>query len=375
MIKKGISTTLIFIIITSTFFVVPTLAKPQVSAESVILIDGRTGRVLFSKKPNAKKPIASVTKVMTAILVIERASPEEVVTADISAERTAESEIYLEKNEKMTVEDLLYALLLQSANDAAVALAKHISPTVPDFAELMNKKAKKLKMNDSIFYNPHGLGDTNISTASDLAKLGRYALRNPIFSQIVKTKEITINGKRNRKVYNRNKLLWRYPYAIGIKTGYTKGAGSCLLSAAKKRDMSLIAVTLKAKEHEKTFAEAQEIFDWAYKYFKYHSIAQKGKVVSKVNVPFRFNKMSLGVGKDFGVISSKGSNLKTKINLSKSIELPIKKGDTLGQLRVYKGKELLAEEPLKAQSSAEEIGFFSKLAYWVKYLFKKIVPV
>ncbi|TET53875.1 MAG: D-alanyl-D-alanine carboxypeptidase [Actinobacteria bacterium] len=375
MIKKSILTTLVFIIITNTFFVVPTLAKLDVGAESAILVDGRTGRVLFSKKPNAQKSIASVTKVMTAILVIENASPEEVVTVDISAERTAESEIYLEKNEKMTVENLLYALMLQSANDAAVALAKHISPSVPEFAELMNEKAKKLKMNDSIFYNPHGLGDTNISTASDLAKLGRYALRNPIFSQIVKTKEITINGKRNRKVYNRNKLLWRYPYAIGIKTGYTKGAGSCLLSAAKKRDMSLIAVTLKAKDHENTFTEAQEIFDWAYKNFRYHLIAQKGKVVSKVNIPFNFKKMSLGVGKDFGVISSKVSNLKTKINLSKSIELPIKKGDTLGQLKVYEGKELLAEEPLKARSSAGEVGFFSKLTYWIKYLFKKVAPV
>lgn len=350
-------------------------AEPSVDATSAILIDGQTGRVLWSKNPYAKRPIASTTKIMTGLIAIEQSSPEEVVTTDKAAEKTAESEIFLEKNEKMTVMDMLYALLVQSANDSAVALAKHISGSVPAFIDLMmNKKASALGLKNTNFSNPHGLWDANISTAYDMAQLGRVALKNPAFAQIVKTKQIVIRGKTKRKIFNRNKLLWRYKYAVGIKTGYTRKAGYCLVSAAKKGNMLLIATTLNSKTHDSSFNNAKGIFEYGFSDFKYVSVAKRGQTKAKVDIPFSFEKMNLAAEDNFGVIISKKSKINTKFHLRKDLTLPIRKGSTLGHIKVFEGKKLIATKALKAQRNAPEVGITGRISYWIKYLFKKLIP-
>lgn len=349
------------------------IAAPVVDASSAVLIDGQTGKVLWSKNADQIRPIASTTKIMTGLLAIEKVSPEEVVTADNLTEKTAESEIYLEKNEKMTVNDLIYALMLQSANDAAVALAKHISGSVPDFAELMNAKAKTLGLKNSRFVNPHGLYDANKSTANDMAQLGRHAIKNRVFASIVRTKKVSIKGKTKRTIFNRNKLLWRYPYAVGIKTGYTKPAGFCLVSAAKKGKMLLVAATLNSKTQDSSFSNAKNIFEYGFRRLKYVPVSKKGQVLKKIDVPFTFNKMAIGTDEDFGVTADKNSQINTKIFSSQEVNLPIHKGDRLGQIRVYDGSKLIASKALKAQKSAPEIGVFGKLAYWFKSFFRQVV--
>jgi len=360
---------IILIILLAGSWLQPALAGPVVDATSAVLIDGRTGRVLFAKNPYQKRPIASTTKIMTGLLVIEEADPEEVVTATKGVENTAESEIYLEDKEKMTVHDLLYALLLQSANDAAVALAKHISGSEAKFVKLMNKKARKIGLKNTTFANPHGLKDVNISTAYDMAQLGRIALKNPVFAQIVKTKQVKIKGKKAREVFNRNKLLWRYPYAVGIKTGYTWPAGYCLVSAAEKGQMLLVAATLNSKTHESSFDNAKRLFEYGFSNFKYVPVARAGQVKARAAIPFNFEKLKLVSATDFGVVIEKSAQVNTKIHLRNGIDLPIKKGDTLGHIKVFEGSKLIATKALEAQKNVGEVGLFAKVSFWIRSLF------
>ncbi len=373
-INRKISLLIISIIILLASWL-PAIAEPSVSATSAVLIDGQTGKVLWSKNPHLRRPIASTTKIMTGLMTIENLSPEEVVTADTNTEKTAESEIYLKKNEKMSVSDLLYALMLQSANDAAVALANHISGSVPKFAIAMNKKAEILGLVNTNFKNPHGLYDANTSSAYDMALLGKAAMDNKIFAGIVKTKSAVINGKTKRKVINRNKLLWQYPLAVGIKTGYTKAAGYCLVSAAKKDEMLLIAATLNSPGKNESFDNAKSLFEYGFSQLKYFSIAKKGQIKAEIDVPFSFEKMKLKADEDFGVVSTKNAKIKTKVSLRKTVNLPIKKGDTLGQLKVFEGKKLLLKKNLVATKNVDEVEFLAKITFWLKSFAKRLINI
>ena len=373
MFKKISIIGLILIVFLNALFL-PSFGELAVDSSSAVLIDSQTGKVLWAKNPNVRRKIASTTKIMTGLLAIEELSPEEVVTSDASVESTGESEIYLEKGEKMTVSDLLYALMLRSANDAAVALAKQVSGSVDGFAKLMNKRAGALGLKNSDFSSPHGLWDQNTSTAYDMALLGREALENEVFATIVNTKTTVIKGKRSRKIINRNNLLWQYPRAVGIKTGYTKASGYCLVSAAQKGPVRLITATLNSSVRQSSFDDAKKLFKYGFSQLKYTQIVKKGQVKAKTDVPYSFEKMSLIASKDFGVVTEKKSKIITEIDLRKEVKLPINKGDVLGHIKVYEGKKLLAKQELVAQKDAAEVGLFEKLGFWLKSLFRTLSP-
>ena len=373
MFKKISIIGLILIVFLNALFL-PSFGELAVDSSSAVLIDSQTGKVLWAKNPNVRRKIASTTKIMTGLLVIEELSPEEVVTSDASVESTGESEIYLEKGEKMTVSDLLYALMLRSANDAAVALANQVSGSVESFAKRMDKRAKTLGLKNTDFSSPHGLWDQNTSTAYDMALLGREALKNEVFATIVNTKTTVIKGKRSRKIINRNNLLWQYPSAVGIKTGYTKASGYCLVSAAQKGPVRLIAATLNSSVRQASFDDAKKLFKYGFSQLKYTQIVKKGQVKAKTDVPYSFEKMSLIASKDFGVVTEKKSKIITEIDLRKEVKLPINKGDVLGHIKVYEGKKLLAKQELVAQKDAAEVGLFEKLGFWLKSLFRTLSP-
>lgn len=223
--------------------------KMQLSAEQAILMDYATGRILFEKSAHEQRPIASITKIMTAIIAIENGDLQEKVSVSKGAIHTEGTSIYLQEEEQISLEDLLYGLMLRSGNDAAMAIAEHIGESVEGFTFLMNEKAAYLGMTDTIFKNPHGLHeDGHYSTAYDMALLMRYAMGNEIFSEISKSKSYHSNN-RDYKWYNKNKLLTKlYPYCTGGKTGFTKKAGRTLVTSAEKNDFTLIAVTLKASD-------------------------------------------------------------------------------------------------------------------------------
>lgn len=219
----------------------------HVSADQAVLMEQQSGRVIYDKNGHEKRPVASITKVMTALLAIEYGQLQDEIIVSERATTVGGSSIYLEKNERMTLEDLLYGLMLRSGNDASVAIAEHIAGSVEGFAFLMNEKALYLGMTNTNFMNPHGLDeDGHYSSAYDIAILMRHAMENDIFQSISSTKSYH-STNRDYKWFNKNKLLTHlYEYSTGGKTGFTKKAGRTLVSTAEKDDITLIAVTLHA---------------------------------------------------------------------------------------------------------------------------------
>ncbi len=213
-----------------------------VSAEKAILVDAATGRVLFEKNAQSQSLIASTTKIMTALVVCEQCNVLDRMRIPKEAVGIEGSSMYLQEGEVLTLQELLYGLMLHSGNDAAVALAIYCGGTVEGFAELMNDKARVLGMTQSHFENPNGLDSPgHYSTARDLAVLAAYAMENPIFYKTVSAKTVTVG---NRYLRNHNKLLWQVEGADGVKTGYTKAAGRILVSSATRDGRRLIAVTI-----------------------------------------------------------------------------------------------------------------------------------
>ena len=239
-------------------------AQPDfnVSAENAIVIDQSTGEVLYEKKAHEQKQIASITKIMTAIIAIESGQMHEEATTSRRAIYTEGSSIYLEQGEKMSIEDLLYGLMLRSGNDAAVVIGEHIGGSVEGFVHLMNEKARWIGMTNTNFTNPHGLNnDDHYSTAYDMAILMRYAMDNPKFRKISGTKSYKANT-RTYSWQNKNKLLTMfYDYSTGGKTGYTKLAGRTLVSTASKNDTDLIVVSLNAPDD---WSDHIELFEWGF---------------------------------------------------------------------------------------------------------------
>src|SRR5690625_2328576 len=218
-----------------------------ISAEQAIVIDGNSGRVLFDKNSDEQRPIASITKVMTALLAIEYGNLKEKVTVSKEATEVTGSSIYLQPEEQITLEDLLYGLMLRSGNDAAMAIAEHIGGSVEGFVFLMNEKAKYLGMTNTNFMNPHGLDEEHhYSSAYDIALLMKHAIQNETFQKISSTSSY-LSANRDYRWFNKNKLLTHlYPHCTGGKTGFTKSAGRTLVTTAEKEGISLIAVTLNA---------------------------------------------------------------------------------------------------------------------------------
>ncbi len=232
-----------------------------ISAQSAIVLDAQTGRVLYEKDADRQSLIASTTKIMTALVVCEQCNVLDRMRIPKEAVGIEGSSMYLREGEVLTVQELLYGLMLHSGNDAAVALAIYCGGTVEGFAELMNDKARVLGMNNTHFENPHGLDSPgHYSTARDMAVLTAYAMNNPIFAQTVSTKTVSVG---ERSLRNHNKLLWQLEGAEGVKTGYTKAAGRILVSSVSRQGRRLVVVTVNAPNdwqdhkllHEKGFAD------------------------------------------------------------------------------------------------------------------------
>ncbi len=241
-------------------------AVPKIYATSAILMDCKSGEILFEKNAREKRPPASTTKILTAILALEMGQPDQLVTVSERAAMVGEATIYLDPGDQLTVMDLIHGALLKSGNDACVALAEGICPSEEEFINLMNLKAKIIGALDTTFYNTNGLPHKHhLTTAYDLALIARYAMNNPIFAEIVQKKHHTISWtKPNRKMYlkNTNKLLWEYPLATGVKTGTTDNAGKCLVAAGKYQEHEVIAVILNSPDR---FGDARRLLDYGLK--------------------------------------------------------------------------------------------------------------
>ncbi|MDX8046082.1 D-alanyl-D-alanine carboxypeptidase family protein [Gracilibacillus sp. S3-1-1] len=260
----------------------PTIkANMEVSAESAILMDQSSGRVLYEKNADNPTLIASITKILTAIIAIESKKLDEYVSISNNAVSVEGSSIYLQTTDKITLEDLVYGLMLRSGNDAAVAISEHVAGSEEGFAYLMNEKARWIGMTNSYFDNPHGLDSkTHYSTAYDMALLTKYAMENEIFREISSTSSYQ-SSARDYPWVNKNKLLTQlYQYSTGGKTGYTKAAGRTLVSTAEKDGQTLIVVTLNAPND---WQDHMNLFEWGFEQFPLKKLQDSQQLTLKIN--------------------------------------------------------------------------------------------
>ena len=280
--KQPLFFLLIIALIINLFPITPK-AQISVNSYSAIVMDEKTGRVFYEKNVHEKRRIASITKIMTAILAIESGKLQETVTVSEKATKTEGSSIYLQPGEKIKLEDLVYGLMLRSGNDAAVAIAEHVGGSIEGFVYLMNEKAEQIGMINTHFANPHGLDDheEHYSTAYDMALLTQYAMKNEKFRQISNTKVYRAphpKEKWQREWVNKNRLVTGlYKYSTGGKTGYTKRAKRTLVSTASKDGMDLIAVTLNTPSST-DWDEHIRMFEYVFDHYDYYTILEEGVV-------------------------------------------------------------------------------------------------
>lgn len=338
-------------------------AEPEVTAPSAILIDSETGKVLYEKNADEKRFPASTTKTMTGLLTVEHGKLDEIITIGKNPPlvEIGSSQIYLVPGEQLTMEQLLYALMLESANDAAVAIAEHISGSVEEFAKLMNSKAGELGASSTNFVNPHGLhNDNHYTTARDLSIIAKHAMRLEKFRNVVKEVKYIIpkTNKQEERNYitNSNKLIWeiydqfRYEYATGIKTGYTAKAKQCLVGSAKKGDLELISVVMGA-EGQNVYSDTVNLFEYGFANFQIVDILKKEQIVTTVSVKGGEDKINLLAAEGFSMVLSEteGEKIKTAIETVPELKVPVKKGEALGEIVVYaEGKEVKRIELLSS---------------------------
>jgi len=332
---------ILFFIVISLFLECAYALAP--SAKSAILIDAKSGKVLYEKNAYEKLSMASTTKIMTAICAIENGKVDDVVKVDSKAVGTEGSSMYLGYGESITLKNLLYGLMLSSGNDAAVAIAIHISGDEKSFVKLMNDTAKRIGAINTSFETPNGLdGKNHYTTAYDLALITKYALSNPFFREIVKTDSIKIgNGEKTRYLTNHNKLLRIYEGATGVKTGFTKKSGRCLVSSAKRNDIEVVAVTLNAPND---WNDHKSMLDFAFDNYENANIIKTGDYAISINVDDSdIKSVGLEFLGDISVLKNKNDTLDyiIKYDIPKSIKAPVLFGQHIGTAHVISnGKEI-----------------------------------
>lgn len=336
-------------------FLISSTAFAEEENSSYILIEGRTRQVIKKENENLPLPIASTTKIMTAITAIENADLEDIFTVSQNAQNQEGSSIYLREGDKISVKDLLYGLMLNSGNDAATVLAESISGSVDAFAQLMNEKAQKIGCKNTNFKNPSGLNEEgHYSSAYDLALIMAYAMENEKFREIVGTKRYNIDDCESiTYLKNHNKLLWQYEYCTGGKTGYTKLSGRCLVTTAEKDGIRLIAVTLNNPDDWKTH---KELFQYGFGEVKNREIIKKNSILTTKII--NGTKVNLIAGDDvkIPIISGKRAKLTGKIHLKERYS-EIKIGDFLGYADIYLGEYPVAKVSVKSGQRVKRMPF------------------
>ncbi len=327
---------------------------PQVSAQSAIVIDAAYGNVLYEKNASQRLTMASTTKIMTAICAIEEGSLDTKVKIHPDAVGVEGSSIYLTHGEELTLRELVCGLMLNSGNDAAVAIAYAVAGGVDKFADIMNKKAEKIGVKNTHFCNPNGLDeDGHYTTAEDLAKITAYALKNEEFRKIVSTYQMTVSGPEGKRyLTNHNKLLKRMDGCIGVKTGFTKKSGRCLVSACERDGVVLAAVTLNAPDD---WNDHMNMMDYAYGRISRKSVLKESEYLCTIPVKKgTASQVSVVSSCDFAVPAVDGVKYVSVYRAPLELTAPIKKGDKLGKVEVYMNDSLVDSFPAVAGESVGE---------------------
>ncbi|MDM5189783.1 D-alanyl-D-alanine carboxypeptidase family protein [Bacillus sp. DX4.1] len=337
--------------------------KPKLAeqASSAIVIEQDTGKVLFEKSPNEKLPPASMTKIMTMLLIMEQVEKgklklQDKVRASEHAASMGGSQIFLEPGEEMTVNEMLKGIAIASGNDASVAVAEHIAGSEEGFVDMMNKKAKDLGLKNTHFQNPTGLpAKDHYSTAHDMAIMAKELMKYPLIRKYTGKYEDYLREDTEKKFWlvNTNKLVRFYPGVDGVKTGFTTEAKYCLTASAEKNGMRVISVVMGAPTSKERNNQVTKLLDYAFGQYTTKKLYKRGEKIKTVNVgKGKKEKVDLIASENVSLLMKKGESMdkvKQEVIAEKKVKAPIKKGDALGTLVVKKGKDVLLKQTIVAK--------------------------
>jgi len=346
-------------------FLFPNVARgvePSLKAESAVLLDAYSGRVLYAKNPHLKAYPASMTKLMTLVLAAEaidsgRIKLTDMVTASENAASYGGSQIFLAPGEVLSLKDLLLGIALASGNDASVAVAEYIAGSHEDFVEMMNEKAQELGMTGTHFVNCNGLHDPDhYSTAYDFGLLGVHALKFPMIRELCSVKHYRIREETGRPFQydNKNKLLWHYPGTDGFKTGWTVDAKYCLTATCERNGLRFVSVVMGVPVKSGQFEDTKTLFNWGYSQFVFKNFYQENEVLGSVRVgKGAVNCVDAIPAKKVGITVLKGEDkgLTARVELLPMVEAPVRAGDVLGHVSIMKNNEILYRMDLQAKES------------------------
>jgi len=339
---------------------------PSVRAHAVLVADGATGEILFEQNAARRLPIASITKIMTALVTLEQARPRERVTVKGRAPSIGESTIHLRVGERMSVRDLLAAALVQSANDAAFALAAHVGEgKVQRFVQLMNDRARELGLVDTHFVRPDGLDvPSHYSSALDVLDLSREAMKLPLFRRLVRLRGGTIAGRRSLYAWNDLLRTRSYPGLIGVKTGHTDAAGWSQVAAAKRDGVTIYAVLLGSPTRAKRNRDLAELLDWGFGHYGRVTLVREGPVYATAAMPFSDERLQLVAERPAGAVVRLGRPLIERVIAPAVVDLPVEEGDRVGEIVVLDGRHVVSRRVLVAAHAADDASVGDKVGWY-----------
>jgi len=350
-----------------------TAKAPSLTSPAAIVLNMSTGRVLYSKKADVRRPMASTTKIMTAILTLESLPLDQKVTISQTAAQTPEVKAFLKEGDVLTVEQLLYSLLVHSSNAAAVALAETADGSSDAFGERMNAKAGELGMDDTHFINPNGLDATgHYSTPSDMARLGLYAMKNAEFRKMVGTESYTLEipGRDKALVFeNTNKLMVRTSWVTGVKTGLTPKADQCLVASGTKNGVSILSVVLGQPSTKVCWDESEALLRYGLSQYRHVKLLDAGVAVAEAGVPYQLDgKIRLVTERILEMDLYKEDDVTASVHVERELTLPVQAGETFGQVVLTIGDKTVSSVDLVADKSYGGTTLGTKIAYaWDRF--------
>lgn len=335
------------------------------------------GRQLWARQPDGRRAMASTTKIMTAVVALENGSLDDSVTVDKRASMVGQSTMGLIDGEKMTVGELLKGVLVQSGNDAATLMAEHVGGSVAGFVKMMNDKAGALDLVDTHYVNPHGLdAKGHYTSARDLTSLARYAMRQPVFRQLVGTLKVTARSDRYTHVLlSHNSLLKTYKGAEGIKTGWTDDAGYCIVFAAKRGGIELVGTVMDASSTGSRAQQTKKLFDWGFRHYRERQVVQAGEQLGRVPVTDYMERTvaaRTAEATSLPVFDLAGP-VRRRVDLRSGVAAPVRAGDAIGTLTVFQGDTVLAQVPLVAAADVPAPTLGERVAFFFGKLWRGIV--
>ena len=346
----------------------PAADPPPVQGTSALVANGTTGEIIWSKRARRKVPIASITKVMTALVTLNRSRSSEIVTVDPAAAAVGGATVDLRADERISIRDLLEATLIESANDAANALAIHIggSGGAERFVRLMNRKARRLSLTDTTFIRPDGLDVRgHRSSARDVFRLALDAMENAEFRGLVRLQKATIAG--DREVETTNDLLGSYPGLLGVKTGHTTGAGWSQVAAARRDGVVIYAVILGSPSRERRNADLRRLLDWGLSEYGRVTLVEAGRQYAETRVPFEDERtLALIADRSVNRVVRYGEPLIERVVAPSVVRLPVTAGEARGSIQILKDGEVIAERDLVAAESIPAPNFPLRFGWYAQ---------